>query len=124
KRGDSAKFYGDDVGALLAYATACELAIVNLTLALAWEDGVRAEDAARTYRDMSVTKMLTSLCHPLGGTWSVDKPGFSRDWRVHVAEVRNRIISYRIPADTNRCGASAPCTRGPHVDDPQAIGRE
>ena len=92
KRGDSAKFYGDDVGALLAYATACELAIVNLTLALAWEDGVRAEDAARTYRDMSVTKMLTSLCHPLGGTWSVDKPGFSRDWRVHVAEVRNRII--------------------------------
>lgn len=92
KRGDSAKFYGDDVGALLAYATACELAIVNLTLALAWEDGVRAEDAARTYRDMSVTTMLTSLCHPLGGTWSVDKPGFSRDWRVHVAEVRNRII--------------------------------
>lgn len=92
KRGDSAAFHGDDIGALLAYATACELAIVNLTLALAWEDGMQPADAARKYRDMSATKMLTSLCHPLGGNWSVDDPGFARDWRIHVSEVRNRIM--------------------------------
>ena len=92
KRGDSAAFHGDDIGALLAYATACELAIVNVTLVLAWEDGMQPEDAARKFRDMSATKLLTSLCHPLGGKWSVDDPGFAQDWRVHVSEVRNKIM--------------------------------
>lgn len=92
KRGDSAAFHGDYVGAVLAYATACEIAIVTLSLALAWEDGMQPGDAARNYRDASVTKMLTSLCHPLGGRWSVDDPGFAQDWRIHVSEIRNKIM--------------------------------
>jgi hypothetical protein len=98
KRGDSAAFHGDDIDAVLAYATACELAIVTLTLALAWEDGMHPEDAARKYRDMSVTKLLTPLCHPLGGKWSVDDPGFAKDWRIHISEIRNKVM-HRIPAN-------------------------
>jgi hypothetical protein len=66
-RGDAAAKAGDDVGALLAYATACEVAIVNLTLALRWEDGDNASDVSRELRDTSVSKMVYSLCHRLGG---------------------------------------------------------
>jgi hypothetical protein len=92
RRGDAAALNGDDIGAVLAYATACELAITNLALALAWEDGLQAREAARIFRDMSVTRIVTSLCHSLGGTWAVDAPGVAMDWRIHIADVRNRII--------------------------------
>lgn len=91
-RGDAAAKAGDDVGALLAYSTACEVAIVNLTLALRWEDGDNASDVSRELRETSVTKMVNSLCHSLGGEWSVDKAGPARSWFVNVALVRNRAI--------------------------------
>ncbi|OBF41847.1 hypothetical protein A5719_10690 [Mycolicibacterium peregrinum] len=91
-RGDAAAKAGDDVGALLAYSTACEVAIVNLTLALRWEDGDNASDVSRELRETSVTKMVNSLCHSLGGEWSVDKAGPARSWFMNVALVRNRAI--------------------------------
>lgn len=91
-RGDAAAKAGDDVGALLAYATACEVAIVNLTLALRWEDGDNASDVARDLRETSTTKMVSSLCHSLGGEWSVDKPGPAQSWFVNVALLRNQTI--------------------------------
>lgn len=91
-RGDAAAKAGDDVGALLAYATACEVAIVNLTLAIRWENGDKAADVSRELRETSASKMVNSLCHPLGGEWSVDKPGPARSWFVNLALVRNRTI--------------------------------
>lgn len=91
-RGDAAAKAGDDVGALLAYSTACEVAIVNLTLALRWEDGDNASYVSRELRETSVTKMVNSLCHSLGGQWSVDKAGPARSWFVNVALVRNQAI--------------------------------
>lgn len=91
-RGESAARVGDDVGALLAYATACEVAIVNLSLALRWEHGHDAVDVARDLREVSASKMVTSLCHWLGAGWSLDSPGPARSWFVDIAQVRNRII--------------------------------
>ncbi len=91
-RGDSAAMIGDDVGALLAYATACEVAIVNLSLALRWENGSDAADVARELKPVSVSSMVPSLCHSLGGNWSLDAAGPARSWFVDVARVRNRVI--------------------------------
>lgn len=92
RRGDSAMNSGDEVGALLAYATACEVAIVNLTLALRWEDGEDAKDVARELRTVWVSSMVGALCHPLGASWSLDSSGPAQKWFVDVAQVRNRIM--------------------------------
>jgi hypothetical protein len=91
-RGNAAAANGDDLGAVLGYATASEVSLTNLVLALMWEEQVDPIEAADQLRDESVTRMTVARCSKLGGNWRTDRPGAVSDWRIHVAELRNRIL--------------------------------
>lgn len=91
-RANASAATGDDIGAALAYATATEVAIVDLVLALLWESGAAPEESAEDLRNEGVTKLVTSRCSSLGGKWRTDQAGPVRDWSTDVAELRNRVI--------------------------------
>lgn len=79
--------------AVLFTATACEVLFDELLAHMMWEEEERPEDAAILFGSGTTTARVKKLYHGrLGDSWKLDTEGPIRDWFVHVAGLRNRVI--------------------------------
>lgn len=93
---------GENLTAVILAGAAAEALLVEIMLLLMWEEDLPCTSVARvlTIKDTITKKVTSQFSGRLGGQWNLDRPGAMRNWRVNLADLRNRAVhSGFIPDD-------------------------
>lgn len=91
-RADSLAEQGDYAGAIVSFATACEVSLDNLLSALLWESGHSPSEAAAGWNISAATRAKTRFAPLLGGNWNFTTSMPLKAWMTDVARPRHRIV--------------------------------
>lgn len=86
---------GDYRAAVVFMAAACEAKLDLLLQFLMWEEQLMPGDAAACFTDRNepiTARVKRHYAQRLRGQWSLDIGGPVRDWFMHVARLRNRVV--------------------------------
>ncbi len=83
---------GDYAGAIVSFATACEVCLDNLLTALMWETGQSPSEAAADWSISATKRAKTRFAPFLGGNWSFNTSVPLQSWMADVAKPRHRIV--------------------------------
>ncbi|WP_415972750.1 hypothetical protein [Rhodococcus sp. 077-4] len=91
-RAGAATASGDHPAALVAYATACEVALDNFLTAMMWEEGMTPADAADGWDNSLANRIKRNYASRLGGNWSMKTSTALTAYSRDVAKPRHRIV--------------------------------
>lgn len=84
---------GDYRASIVWTAAQAEAIFDQLLRHLMWEEGRLPERSLQEFQALSVAnRVRTHYEHRLGGSWDLKTPGAITDWKVQVADVRNRVV--------------------------------
>lgn len=85
---------GENLSAIILAGAAAEALLVEIMLLMMWEEDLPFPAVARvlTTKDTISKKVTSQFSGRLGGQWGLDKPGPVRDWRINLADLRNRAV--------------------------------
>lgn len=84
---------GDYRASVIWAAASAENVFDELLRHLMWEQGQRPEKCLAEFDMQSITQRVRLYLQPkLGGTWDFVTPGPITDWKLKVADVRNRVV--------------------------------
>jgi len=85
---------GENLSAILLAGAAGEAPLVEVMLLTMWEEDVDCAEVARILdaRDTVAKKVTSQFAGRLGGQRNLKQPGPIHDWRVHLADLRNRAV--------------------------------
>lgn len=86
---------GDYRAAVVFMAAACEAKLDLVLRLLMWEDRLMPEDAAGDFTGKNepiTARVKRHYAGRLGGQWNLDVEGPVRNWHLHVASLRNRVV--------------------------------
>ncbi|WP_458681644.1 hypothetical protein [Prescottella equi] len=90
---------GDYAGAIVAFATACEVCLDNLLSALLWETGQTPSEAAAGWHNSASRRAKTRFAPLIGGNWNLNTSVPLKTWMEQVAKPRHRIVHSGEKAD-------------------------
>lgn len=91
-RADARVAQGDYAGAIVAFATACEVCLDNLLSAMLWETGQTPSEAAVGWNNSAATRAKTRFAPLIGGNWNFKTSVPLKTWMEQVAKPRHRIV--------------------------------
>lgn len=91
-RADARAELGDHAGAIVSFATACEVMLDNLLTALLWESGHSPAEAAANWNNSAAARAKTRFAPLVGGNWNFNKSVPLKAWMTDVAKPRHRIV--------------------------------
>ena len=91
-RAEALVAHGDYAGAIVAFATACEVCLDSLLTALLWETGQTPSAAAAGWHNSAVQRAKTRFSPLIGGNWNVNTSVPLKAWIDDVAKPRHRIV--------------------------------
>jgi hypothetical protein len=83
---------GDTRAAAIYCGLAAETFLDQVLLHLMWEQALRPEDAANSWRQVITDRVWTDFPARLGGSWDGTKAGVVKNWLTKVAYLRNSVV--------------------------------
>lgn len=85
---------GKNLSAIILAGAAAEALLVEIMLLMMWEEDLDCAAVAKILdtKDTVTKKVTSQFAGRLGGQWNTKQPGPIRDWRVNLADLRNRAV--------------------------------
>jgi hypothetical protein len=85
---------GENLSAIILAGAAAEALLVEIMLLMMWEEDLDCASVAKILdiKDTVTKKVASQFAGRLGGQWNIKQPGPIRDWRIRLADLRNRAV--------------------------------